>query len=61
LENAVQLRDVTASIAVLGATEGAAAGPSLTASNFAFKPTSMTVRRDTRVTDNACAAGRSIG
>jgi hypothetical protein len=55
LENAVQLRHLTASIVVLAATEGAAAIPS-----FALKPASITVRRDTRVRDHACAAGRSI-
>jgi hypothetical protein len=84
LENAVQLRHLSASIVVFAATEGAAAGcggsradsnaarsglssgpassngASLTVSSFAFEPASITVRRDTRVTDNACAAGRSI-
>jgi hypothetical protein len=35
-------------------------GPSLTFSKFAFKASSITVRRGARVTDNARAAGRSI-
>src|SRR3954447_3032900 len=84
LENAVQLRHLTASIVVHAATAGAVAdcgrskadsnaarsggsaapaasnGSSLTISNFAFEPASITVRRGARVTDNARAAGRSI-
>ena len=79
LENAVQLRHLTAS-ATAGAVAGcggskadsnaarsggsaapaASNGSSLTISNFAFKPTSITVRRGACLTDNARAAGRSI-
>jgi hypothetical protein len=50
LENAVQLRHLTASIVVLAATAGA----------VALKAASITVRRGGPVTDNARAAGRSI-
>lgn len=42
------------------AAPAASNGSSLTISNFAFKPASITVRRSARVTDNARAAGRSI-
>ena len=42
------------------AAPAASNGSSLTISNFAFKPASITVRRGTRVKDNARAAGRSI-
>jgi len=58
LENAVQLRHLTASIVALAAT--ADAGRSLTISNFAFEPASIAVRRRARVTDHPRAAGRSI-
>jgi hypothetical protein len=56
LENAVQLRHLTASIVVLAASNG----PLLTISNFSFKAASLTARRGACVTDIACAAGRSI-
>jgi hypothetical protein len=55
----VQHRHLTASIVVFAATEGGAAGDggSKAGSN---KPASITVRRHTRVADDACAAGGSI-
>jgi hypothetical protein len=56
----MQLRHLTASIAVLSATDGAAAGYGRSKAESNAAPSGGSCVGDTRVTDSACAAGRSI-